>query len=171
MEDSAPVQARTGAVPVLSLTVILAIYWILWSGIYDKPLLWIFGAISCLGVVLLCHRMGLIDSFSVPVHMTGRFLVYIPWLAKKVVTSNFSVLRHILRPRPDHKPRLIRVPLSQKSDLGAVSYANSITLTPGTFTLEAGDKELVVHALTPRSAASVLRGEMNRRVTRLEGLD
>ena len=66
-------------------------------------------------------------------------------------------------------PRLIRVRASQKTVLGHVVYANSITLTPGTISLDLRDGAILVHALTDETAEGVLNGEMNARVARLEG--
>ena len=75
----------------------------------------------------------------------------------------------ILNPRLAIRPRLVRVKGSQKTELGQVIYANSITLTPGTITLDVRDGEFLVHALTEEAAAGVESGNMDRRVTALEG--
>jgi multicomponent Na+:H+ antiporter subunit E len=64
---------------------------------------------------------------------------------------------------------VINVKASQKTDLGMVIYANSITLTPGTVTIDLQGNRLKVHALTRDTAASLLKGEMDRRVSRVEG--
>jgi len=64
---------------------------------------------------------------------------------------------------------LLRVKGSQKSELGNVIYANSITLTPGTVTVELEEGLLRVHALTTEAAEEVMSGEMDRRVTAMEG--
>ena len=65
--------------------------------------------------------------------------------------------------------RMIRVPATQKTEIGQVIYANSITLTPGTITLDVRNNEMLVHALTSDTAAGLQTGDMDRRVTRLEG--
>ena len=91
-------------------------------------------------------------------------------LLKEIVLSNIAVARVILDPRLPIHPRILRVEASQKTDVGRVTYANSITLTPGTVTLDVRDGKLLVHALTTGSAEGLLTGEMDRRVARLEGL-
>jgi len=163
-------EARTGPIYPIVLALALAAFWMLWSGHFETLLL-ALGAGSCIGVVVLSLKMKIVDSFSVPVHLALRALVYLPWLAWQVVLANFEVMRHILFPRPGDGPCLMNVPTSQRTDLGCVTYANSITLTPGTFTLEAEASNLVVHALTQASAEGLLDGEMDRRVTRFEGAD
>jgi multicomponent Na+:H+ antiporter subunit E len=79
------------------------------------------------------------------------------------------VTRIILAPRLPISPTLARFKPSQKSAVGLVTHANSITLTPGTITIEAGRDEFLVHALTRAGAAALAGSEMDRRVTVLEG--
>jgi multicomponent Na+:H+ antiporter subunit E len=55
--------------------------------------------------------------------------------------------------------------------VGLVTHANSITLTPGTITVEADHDEFLVHALTRENAEGLAGSEMDRRVRRLEGED
>ena len=58
---------------------------------------------------------------------------------------------------------------SQKTSVGVVTYANSITLTPGTISVDVRHDEILVHALTQAGAEGLIEGEMDRRVTRFEG--
>jgi multicomponent Na+:H+ antiporter subunit E len=152
----------------ISLVFVLAAVWIAWSGIF-KPLLLGLGLFSVLAVVLLTRRMGSIDDETVPYRITLRALLYAPWLLKEIVLANLDVARRILGPGPAIHPRLIRVHASQTTDLTRTVYANSITLTPGTVTVEIEGSELTVHALTPEAAEGLETGEMDRRVTRIEG--
>ena len=74
-----------------------------------------------------------------------------------------------LNPKLPISPCLIRLRASQSTDLGQVIYANSITLTPGTITLDVRDDIILVHNLTDEMADDLLTNEMDRRVTQLEG--
>ena len=65
---------------------------------------------------------------------------------------------------------LFEVTTSQKTDLGRVLYANSITITPGTVSIMVYDDRIMVHAISKEGADSLNQGEMDRRVTRMEGL-
>lgn len=151
--------------------------WLLWSGPYSLPgvyaegsmLILGFGIVSSFLVVWLCRTMGIVDHETVPLELTWRTLTYLPWLTLEVIKSNIDVIRQILTASPRVKPVVVQVRASQHSDLGRVTYANSITLTPGTLTLEARDDVLTVHALSREGAAEVEEGEMDRRVCRLEG--
>ena len=80
-----------------------------------------------------------------------------------------AVTRLIVDPRLPISPTLARFRPSQRTEIGLVIHANSITLTPGTITIEAEPGHFVVHGITRDSAAGVLDSEMDRRVTALEG--
>ena len=77
--------------------------------------------------------------------------------------------RVILSPGLPVRPQLIRVQATQNTDVGRAIFANSITLTPGTVSLDVRDGTILVHALDDSTAAGLSDGEMDRRVTVLEG--
>ena len=142
--------------------------WLLWSGHYN-PLLISFGAVSCLLVVLLSWRMDIVDEEAAPVQLGLRpFIFYAPWLAWRIFLANIDVARLILDPQLPVSPVIVRVKASQKGDLGRVIYANSITLTPGTVSVDMMGDVITVHALTTKLAESDQSGDMDRRVTQLE---
>jgi multicomponent Na+:H+ antiporter subunit E len=152
----------------LILFVHLAIFWLLWSGFFEQPLL-TYGAISCAVVVAACLRAKLVDRESLPVHMIFRSWVYFPWLMIEIVKSNIDVAKIILNPALPMRPHILRTESSQKTDVGKVIFANSITLTPGTITLAVREGEMVVHALSDPFADGLQTGEMNERVCWMEG--
>jgi multicomponent Na+:H+ antiporter subunit E len=154
---------------IAASSVALYATWLLWSGYLDNTLLVVLGALSCIVVVILALRMRLVDAEGVPVEIAWRLLRYAPWLVWQVFLANLHVARRILdRKLPIH-PSVIRVKPGQKRDLGRVIYANSITLTPGTVSIAVDENEITVHALTRETASDLEGGEMDRRVTWLEG--
>ena len=152
----------------LALFLLLLGTWLLASGHYT-PMLVTFGVLSCLGVVVLCSRMGIVDEEAVPVHLLGRAMAYVPWLVVEVFKANVDVARRVLDPDLPVSPEVFEVEASQRTDLGQVLYANSITLTPGTVSILAGDGRITVHAIAREVADGLREGEMDRRVSRLEG--
>jgi multicomponent Na+:H+ antiporter subunit E len=155
--------------PAVALFLVLAALWLLNSGHYT-PLMLFFCVGSCLFVVLLGRRMDIVDEEGVPVHLALRAAVYMPWLLKEILLSNIDVAKRVLRPgRLRISPRIIEAPATQPSELGRVIYANSITLTPGTVSIQVRGSHITVHALADEVADGLLAGEMDRRVTRLEG--
>ena len=162
----------------VSLALALLIAWILWSGltvyvdsdgIGANTLLVIWCVLSITLVLVILHRMKVVDEEGAPTHLFPRLFLYAPWLVWEVVKANIDVARRILTPSLPISPRMIKVKAGQRSDLGRVIYANSITLTPGTVSVDVEDSTILVHALTKEAADGVETGEMDRKVTRLEG--
>ncbi len=95
-----------------------------------------------------------------------RFPAYIPWLLWEIWKANLWVLYLCFHPRLREliNPQVIRFKSSLKSRMAVVTFANSITLTPGTITVDVDwDGTFTVHALDRKSAES-LPGEMERKV-------
>ena len=141
--------------------------WLLWSG-HTEPLMLFFGVVSCVGVVILDLRLERCAELRQDYRFGMRWLKYAPWLIWQIIKSNFEVAKIILKPDLPVRPRLISVKGTQQSELGRVVYANSITLTPGTVTLDVRGDDFLVHALTAESADGVEDGEMNDRITAME---
>ena len=152
---------------VIGLGVSLTVLWLLLSGIF-QPLILGFGAVSVLLVLVIAHRMDVIDHEGVPIHLRFRIFGYLVWLAKEVAKSNIAVVKLILDPSLPISPRVIRVKSSQTTDLGRVIHANSITLTPGTVSIEIEPGEIIVHAISREAAEGTLEGSIDRRVTAVE---
>ncbi|MEP7283535.1 MAG: Na+/H+ antiporter subunit E [Rubrivivax sp.] len=152
----------------VSLFIALYGFWLLLSG-YFTPFLMAAGAGSALAVVWFARRMDVVDSEGQPLQLGLKALVYWPWLFKEIVKSAWAVSRIILDPRLPISPTLVRFKPGQRTQVGLVLHANSITLTPGTITIEAGSQEFLVHGLTRSGAAGVVDSEMDRRVSACEG--
>ena len=105
-------------------------------------------------------------------HIRGRIVVraitYLPWLLKEIAIANWDVIKIVLSSDMKISPTLFHVKASQKSSVGQAIYGNSITLTPGTITVDVHEGEFIVHALTKDGADGVKTGEMDARVTSLE---
>ncbi len=152
----------------LSLGLILYLLWCVLSG-YLEPMLLGLGLVSCIFVVLIALRMDLVDREWRPIHLLfGRVLSYWPWLMWEIVRSNIDVVRRILDPSLPINPTVLSVKASQRTDIGRVTYANSITITPGTLAMRLEGDEILVHALSREGADGLAAGEMDRRVTSLE---
>lgn len=155
---------------ILGLTLVLAVVWIIWSG-YFKPLLLAFGLLSVVLVVFFVARMGLMRHDSVPLLLPLFGIRYGFWLIVQIAKANLALVRRILDPNLGVDPRVIRFKPSQSGGLGRMIHANSITLTPGTVSIDVEGDELVVHALTEDTAQGVLGGEMDRRISSIRGVD
>jgi multicomponent Na+:H+ antiporter subunit E len=146
----------------------LYLFWLLLSGMFT-PFLLAAGVGCSVFIFLLARRMDLIDHEGFPIQLAWRaMLVYWPWLIREIARSGWDVTRRILDPRLPISPTLIEFAPSQKTDLGLVIHANSITLTPGTVAIEVEPGRFLVHALTREGAAGLFASEMDRRCSELE---
>lgn len=147
---------------VVLFAVLLAGWWVL-SGKFD---LLHFGT----GVVAAVVIAALYRSYAeaTPVRV-GRFLLYIPWLGVQVVASNLRVARMVLQRRMPIRPTFISHDPGVEGDRALTTLSLSITLTPGTLTIDVSDDEILVHALDGRSAEDIRHGVIARRVRPLFG--
>ncbi len=152
----------------VGLALALAGVWLLLSGHYQALILG-FGVASVLFCVFIAMRMDVADHEGVPLHVGWRALTYLPWLGVEIVKANIDVAKRVVQPVPDISPELFETPASQKTDLGQVIYANSITLTPGTVSVDLDPGVIRVHALSREGADGVRDGEMDRRALGVEG--
>lgn len=160
--------SKGGVVRHVSLTIALFAFWLLLSG-HFTPFLLTAGLGSALAIVwFVDRRMKVLDREGHPVHLSAGAVTYWPWLLWEIAKAGWDVTKCILHPGLPISPRLIRVPTSQATDVGRVIYANSITLTPGTISLELDGGEILVHALTREGADGLAAGDMDRRATAFE---
>lgn len=147
--------------------VIMLSFWVILSGMFDAFHLTL-GVISCVLVALFSGEM-LFEGLKIEVRARQVFgmFVYTPWLVWAIVLSSLEVAYVVLHPKMLDKmdPQLIRFKTKLKSNFARVTFAQSITLTPGTITVSMQDDEMTVYALT-RNAAESLPGEMERRIAR-----
>lgn len=150
----------------LILGVLLILAWLLWSGLF-KPLLIGLGVFSCLIVLALARRMMQFDSELFALKYGIRILGYWAWLMKEIFLSSLQVTRVVLTPKLDIRPVVVTVDADQMTPVDQVVFGNSITLTPGTLTLDVHEDKITVHALTEAGADSLKQGDMQRRVRAL----
>lgn len=145
---------------------LLFLFWMALSG-HTSALLLGLGVASVALTVFLSHRMDVIDHESYPLHHFSSFPGFFFYIIVEIVKANVDVVKRILSPKQAViSPQMIEIPQSQKSDLGAVIYANSITLTPGTVTIRLSDDKLVVHALSEETATELASGTMSEEISK-----
>lgn len=143
----------------VSLTLTLIILWLLLSGHYNVLLISL-GLICSLLTVVLALRMEIIDHESHPLHLSRQLPRFLVFLSREIVLANLDVVRRILTPGKSFSPQLRQLPLPQKTAVGQVIYANSITLTPGTVTVQLGTDSILIHALSREAADDLQTGRM-----------
>ncbi len=152
---------------VITLGLVLAATWLLWSGIY-KPLLLVLGLTSCVLVILLARRTGFFDQDVYSLRLGPSLPGYWLWLLKEIVKSNLQVAGVVLKPTLNIQPEVVNVDASDLPLVSRATLANAITLTPGTLTMDVDSGVLEVHCLTSATAADLQKGEMLARARSLE---
>ena len=133
--------------------------------------------IAVVGVVICAALYAFMAAFMgysprkewAVVRRLGRVLAYAWYLAGEVVKSSVAVLRLIWSPRLIPEPRLISFHTDLRTDTGKVVLADSITLTPGTITVDVMGDRMLVHCLDSSFEIDENDFEMERRVKRVEG--
>ncbi|PLW82795.1 hypothetical protein CWI75_09515 [Kineobactrum sediminis] len=151
------------------LLVIVALFtvWLLWGGLYKTPVLQL-GILSCALVAWLMLRMAEPDQQKYNWRLAYRLPHYWLWLLGQMVVSNIQVLRLVLGPRSALSPVLVEVDAQASNKFALALLGNSITLTPGTLTIDIDDNKITAHCLTAAAAQSLQAGAMSRRVARVD---
>ena len=147
---------------------VLFVLWLLMSGIF-KPLIIGFGVASVVLVAIVTRRMDAVDGDKLELRLKPvEFIKYFFWLLVEIAKANWAVTRVILSGEMKTRQHLFQVPYSQKTDLGQVVFANSITLTPGTISVEAEPGHFLVHAVCYDESDMDALADMNARVAATE---
>ncbi|MBQ2014586.1 MAG: Na+/H+ antiporter subunit E [Peptococcaceae bacterium] len=157
------------------LAVVLFAFWFLLSGKVDFKFL-LYGALTaiisawiCVPLLLLPNADGTKKYFIFDVNL-GKYAVYWLWLLKEVVNANIDVVKATVKSEMVINPRVIAFRIKYDNPMAHTTLANSITLTPGTVTLNVTEDGLYeIHALTDGAAEGLLGGGMQQKVADLFG--
>ena len=149
----------------VTLFLLLFGFWLLMSGYYTSLIISL-GALSCLLCVYLTIKAKILDNETFPLYFFPRLIQYTLWLIKEIFLSNIETAKVILL--KSENPELFIIKSSQNTNEGKVTYANSITLTPGTVTTQINKDTFEVHALTKEFGEDVRSCQMDKMVSWLE---
>jgi multicomponent Na+:H+ antiporter subunit E len=134
-------------------------FWLVLSGMFDG-LHTGLGIICTAAIAVLSRQMQLVslgegrgDTHHLATTSLHRQFLYSFWLLREIAIANWQVVKIVLDPKLPIDPALIRFDSTVTSDLGITILANSITLTPGTITVEVEQGEFLIHALVGGQAA------------------
>jgi multicomponent Na+:H+ antiporter subunit E len=160
---------------VMVQVVILFGLWLIFSGKYDTTHIG-FGVVAVTIVVLINYKLSKWNLFpergepNVPIRIF-QLPVYILWLMKEIFIASIQVAYLVVHPKMPIKPTLILFRTKLPSAVAKVILGNSITITPGTFTIDIEKDKFLVHGLVPGSAGSLENGEMQSRIMKLFSKD
>lgn len=150
------------------LVLFLFAFWLALSGHYT-PFLIGAGVVASAACAAAATRLRIADREALPLDLLARAPGYVGWLVVEIAKSAWTVSRLIVSPSLPISPTMTTVQASQRTSVGVATYANSITLTPGTITTDVSGQRLTVHALVRDGALDVEAGAMDARVVRYEG--
>lgn len=153
---------------MVSWTLALVVFWLLLSG-YFKALLLFFGAVSVALVVVTVRKMDSVDSRPQPLRVDHKLLLYFVWLIGQIVRSSLDVAKLVWLSPNKIEPSLGVISTKTTEETGNVLYANSITLTPGTLSVDLSEDTVTVHALQTPSLEELEQGDMEARVIKASG--
>jgi len=156
---------------------VLLAFWLFFSGKFEALYL-ILGAFSAACVTFLTidllhtpqdHARGQRASLRFLLISGWRFLCYTFWLLFSIIKANLQVAYLVLHPKMPIEPGLLRFKTRLRSDVGHIVLANSITLTPGTITVDLREGTYLVHALVPQAARDLLEARMQNKLEAIFG--
>ena len=143
--------------------------WLLMSGIYQGFIV-MLGFIAAAVAVFVVRRMDdVADTGRLEIRLKILNTIgYFFWLLVEIAKSNWLVTKTILGLNPSIKQHFFKVPCTQETEVGKTTFANSITLTPGTISVEHEGEEIWVHALSYSEEDLDALADMNSRVSNIE---
>jgi multicomponent Na+:H+ antiporter subunit E len=148
----------------LALFILLFSFWLLLSTFLDWFHLF-FGLLSTALVTLFTYDMVFVNEEGKNNRNKSlRFISYLPWILYQIILANVDVAKRVLDPKLPIEPNMITFESVLKTDLSKTTLANSITLTPGTVTIDIDENTFLVHAIAKEPADDLLEGTMERKV-------
>ena len=152
----------------VGLLVVFMAFWLVLSGQTTAYLIGC-GLVTSLAIVGVLWRKGLLqDGAWLGRFMTWGALTYFPWLLKEVVVANWKVLQLVWSPTLKLEPSMVEVALEPTTPMGHTVLANSITMTPGTVSVEVEPGSILVHAINAEARDGLQESTMAQRVRALE---
>jgi multicomponent Na+:H+ antiporter subunit E len=132
----------------------------------------IAGLLVCWGVIWFSSDL-LIEEDQASIYSRKGIKLYFRYVVNlviEIVKANIDVAKIVLSKNMDIQPHFFKVPLHIKKDLNKVIYANAITLTPGTLSVDIEQDYILVHALTNAAANGIEGSVLEKGIIELEEL-
>ena len=129
---------------VISTFLVLLLIWVLIAG-FD----WMEVVLGAVVALILSIIISKYVNYSFGIKIVWQLLkfvfVYIPVFIYKLVLANLDMAYRVLSPKLPINPKIVKVPTNLKNDFSKLILANSITLTPGTLSLDVEEDGVLVH--------------------------
>ena len=128
----------------ISTFIVLWLVWMLIAG-FELSEVILGGAAALILSFIISKYVNYSFGLSVIFTLIKFIFVYIPVFLYKLVIANFDMAYRVLSPKMPINPRIVKVPTDLKGDFAKLVLANSITLTPGTLSLDVEEDGVLVH--------------------------
>lgn len=159
----------------LLLSAILYIFWCLLCGNFTLKFIVVgvgsalISAYICMPLLLLENRDGTKKYFAFDVNWF-KYAAYWLWLLNEVRKANMDVATSVIKSEMNVNPKVFKFRMPYDNPMAEATLANSITLTPGTITLDVSDDGVfTIHALTNGAREGLIEGGMQRKIAKLFG--
>lgn len=151
--------------------VVLFAFWFALSGRTD-PLFLVTGAVTAIGVTAVTRRITAVclrpDADSVTIHRIPfalmRTVGFVLWMAGRILVASVQLARIVLSPKMPLDPCSFRFRTELRSPLARTTLTNSISLVPGTLTIDIEGPEILVHALSPHQVDDLVTGRLQNKI-------
>lgn len=152
------------------MCVFLFALWLLLNGRITVEIC-LFGVVIAAAVYAFCvYALGYHPSHEKRLFKRlGGYVVYVAVLIWEIIKANLSVIRIILTPKPIYHPAIVRLKIPFRKEISRVMLSNSITLTPGTVTIEQSGDDFLVLCLDKENAGSIPDWNLTRMLRKMEG--
>jgi len=149
-------------------TILLWVFWIILTASLNLSSL-LIGLVSAFLVTLICQALlhPHLERVNMSIGTAFRHLFYIPFLFKEIVKANIDVAERVIDPKLPIDPTVIKFKFPLEEDLPRIALANSITLTPGTLTIDVEDHEFTIHCLAEEHVRGIFEESLQKNVIRL----
>ncbi len=130
---------------VANLFVLLFLIWLLLTGTLERTSLLLGLTLAVTLALIFGKNSNVFGRFRMTPKVFVYSLIYLFVLSWEIVKSNIDVALRVLNPKLPINPGIVKVKTRLKSPIGRMILANSITLTPGTLTIDMKDDELYIH--------------------------
>ena len=145
--------------------ILICLFWVAIAGIDGVKHYPTLSLVSIVFAILLSLRL---NSLPKMYFNPLKFLTYCVWLAKEILLSSLTVTKIIWNPKLKISPEIVEIESGLNADSAElVVLANSITLTPGTYTINTSGSKLLVHGLSDAHIKDLKSGSMQRKVKEL----
>jgi multicomponent Na+:H+ antiporter subunit E len=129
---------------IVSIVIVILVPWILLTG-FELTEIALGAVVSFILAVVIADKLNFEFNLKSLPKLFIFVFAYIPRFILELIKANIDVAKRVLNPSLPINPGFIKIPTSIKSEYGKLTLANSITLTPGTLSLDMDENFIYIH--------------------------